>query len=334
MRLLALLLALAAPLSARARTAESAPATPASAPTPAAPATPVPPAAPAAAPVLPTPAVAPAVPTPAVPTPAVAAKLAEGDRLALGGDQRGALFAYLDALYAQPSLAAARLRVGRAYLALRYPARALEQAELVLAAEPDHAEARKLLEDAKAAAARVGASQASAAAAAPVPGAEAPARPAPRVYKLTPDGGAATAPAAAAPAPAASPPPERPPVSEAGAQHYRTALGLLQSREWAKAIAELTSAVEADPKLAVAWSARGSAHFGLARYQEAADDYQQAIDLDPKLGTPLYGLAECYRQLGNRDKAVEAYQRYASSTAPDVRDDLRALAARRAQELR
>jgi hypothetical protein len=38
--------------------------------------------------------------------------------------------------------------------------------------------------------------------------------------------------------------------------------------------------------------------------------------------------------LGDGKKAAEMYGRYARSTAPDVRDDLRALAAKRADELR
>jgi tetratricopeptide (TPR) repeat protein len=341
MRHLALLLALAAPLSGRAQ-----------GPDPAALATPA--------------AGAPAASAPAgrvAPSTAVTVKIAEGDRLAEAGDPRNALFAYLDAVYAQPAYVASRVKVGRAYLALRYPGRAIEQAELVLAAEPDSAEAKKLLEEARAAASRIGPSpqaapagatpaaaipvaaipaSGAAAVSAPAPAAEAarPAAPraAPRVYKLTPEGGAPSAPAAgtgaAGPVAVVAAAPADRSAAERGAQHYRTALGMLQNREWAKAIGELTAAVDADPKLAVAWSARGSAQFGLGKYREAADDYRQAISLDGKLGTPVYGLAECYRQLGDRPKAAEAYQRYAESKASDVREDLRTLAAKRAQELR
>ncbi len=58
------------------------------------------------------------------------------------------------------------------------------------------------------------------------------------------------------------------------------------------------------------------------------------MSLDANLGTPLYGLAECYRVLGDSQGAAEMYQRYAESGAPDVREDLRTIAAKRAQELR
>jgi tetratricopeptide (TPR) repeat protein len=309
--------------------------------------------------------VAAAEPAPAAaPSPQVVEKMGQGDRLYLGGDYRGALFAYQDAVYLQPRYAPARVRLGRAYLAMRYPAQAIAQAEAAVAEDPENAEARKLLEEAKAAAAKA---QASAPAAASASGTSAGARgaaaatsagagtgaaaatkPAPRVYKLPPEGDAsrpAAGPAPVivampAPGPDAAPPaavlaPEATPAQqEEAAQRYRTALGHLQNREFAKAVSELSDAILADPKLAVAHSARGSAQFGLGKYREAAEDYRTAIALDPKLGTAVYGLAECHRVLGEGKKAAELYDRYARSDAPDVRDDLRAVAAKRAEELR
>lgn len=266
-----------------------------------------------------------------VPAQPVIDRLGEGDRLLLAGDARGALFAYQDAVYAQPTYAPARVRLGRAYLALRYPDLAIEQAEAALAEDPDSAEASKLLEEARAAPPRpkLGAAVAPSAPAASLTPASAP--PGGRVFKLTPDGGAA--PVAAAPAPAADAP-----VSasqrQLGAQHYRAALAYLQHREWASAVAALSDAILADPTLAVAYSARGSAQFGLGKYREASEDYAAAMRLDPGLATPVYGLAECYRVLGDGKKAAELYDRYAASGSADVRADLRALARKRADDLR
>jgi tetratricopeptide (TPR) repeat protein len=324
-------------------------------------------------------------PAPVVPSQALVEKVGHGDRLFLAGDHRNALFAYQDAVYMEPRYAPARVRLGRAYLALRYPAQAVTQAEAALAIAPDDPEARKLLEEAKNPSARpVSApsvpdgSPAAAGAAAP------PSRAAPRVFRFTPDAegagaaaptpAAATASASAAQAPAAAPgaPAERVitilrtvPAEEArpgpaaldgpgaslggaalgeaegsvrspasAAQHYRAALVQLQDREWAKAVTELTRSIRADPSLAVAYAARGSALFGLARYREAADDYRAALSLDRGLATPLYGLAECYRVLGDAKHAAEMYERYADSGAADARADLRTIAAKRAQELR
>jgi tetratricopeptide (TPR) repeat protein len=309
--------------------------------------------------------------TPAAPLQAVVDKVGQGDRLSLAGDHRGALFAYQDAVYMQPTYAPARVRLGRAYLALRYPEQAIAQAEAALAEDPDSAEARKLLDEARAAPPRpkTGAVVAPAAPTAPVAVAPAaPAKAGARVFKLSSDGEAPPArPAAAVPraagtaggaaatatggvaapvaiaavpvveaarADVAAPEPTSAAQRQVAALHYRTALGFLQNRDWTKAVAALSDAILADPTLAVAYSARGSAQFGLGKYGDAAEDYGAAIRLDPKLGTPIYGLAECHRVLGDGKKAAEMYDRYAQSTAADVRDDLRAIAARRAKELR
>ena len=297
------------------------------------------------------------------PTQTVIEKLGQGDRLFLAGDYRNALFAYQDAVYMQPRYAPARVRLGRTYLAMRYPDMAIEQAEAALAEDPDSVEGRKLLEEAKAAPQRpqgpatFGLGNAAAAgpalAAAPAQPASPPSGKGPRVYKLPPEPeaqGQAGAPAASAPPPASSqvalaapaagasqasaaPAPGAPDPATA-AQHYRLAIGHLQNREWTKAVTELSLSIAADPKLAVAYSARGSAQFGLGKYKEAAEDYRQAISLDSKLGTPLYGLAECYRVLGDSKGAAEMYSLYANSSAPDVRADLKTIAAKRAEELK
>jgi tetratricopeptide (TPR) repeat protein len=275
------------------------------------------------------------------PNPAALAKLAQGDRAFLAGDRRGALFAYQDAVYLEPASTDARVKLGRAYLALRHPEQAQAQAEQVLAVDPGHAEARRLLEDARTASRPVEAGSP------PAGPSDSPASStrAPRVYRLQPEAAASSpatriVPAAATgvaappsgPAAAAAPRPVAATTSvPAAAQRYRAGLELIGKREWASAILELNEAISQDPRLGVAYAARASAQFGLAQYREAADDYQAALGLQPDLATPIYGLAECYRLLGDR-RAAETYRHYAESRAPDVREDLRAVAARRADE--
>jgi tetratricopeptide (TPR) repeat protein len=294
-------------------------------------------AAPAAAPAAATPAPA----APVIATQAVVEKIGQGDRLFLAGDHRGALFAYQDAVYLQPQYVPARVRLGRAYLALRYPAQATAQAEAAIAQDPGNADARKLLDEARSPASARG--QVTplppiAAGSSTARAADAPARAAPKAYRLPPEPDAgparvAVAPAAAGAAAVAAEP-ASPSQAQAAAQHYRTGIEHLQNREWAQAVAALSEAILADPRLAVAHSARGSAQFGLGKYREAAQDYEAAMALDRNLGTPIYGLAECHRVLGDGKKAAELYDRYARSGAPDVRDDLKEIAAKRAQELR
>ncbi|HTN53615.1 MAG TPA: tetratricopeptide repeat protein [Anaeromyxobacter sp.] len=309
-----------------------------------------PPARPASAPEPPTAGIAsPPASAPPAASPALADKLAQGDAAFGAGDYRGALFAYQDAVYLEPTNAAARVKLGRAYLALRYPDQAQAQAEQALAADPSSEDARRLLEEARNAPAHPGlppraapaGASATAAAAAPSPVPAAP-RPPPRSYKLPAEaaGGSGPTPLAApvqvvAAAPAAAPPAPPPPPPAPGpaaAQHYRNALDLIARREYAAAVVELNDAVAQEPKLGVAYAARASAHFGLGRYKEAAADYTAAMSLEPSLATPVYGLAEAYRLLGD-PRAADLYRRYAQSQASDVREDLRAVAARRAEEL-
>jgi tetratricopeptide (TPR) repeat protein len=99
---------------------------------------------------------------------------------------------------------------------------------------------------------------------------------------------------------------------------------LVLSRDYSAAVQALNDALAADPTLAVAYTARGSANVGLRRFYEAAADYQDALRLDPTRASPLYGLAEAYRALGRSSDARIYYDRYAVSTAVDARASLQA----------
>lgn len=274
------------------------------------------------------------------PTAEVLEKLALGDRAFEAKDFRAALFHYEDAAYLQPGYLASRLKMARAYLALRYPAQAADQAELVLAADPGNPEAAALLNEARNTRGRP---MLGSAVSAPVAAAEEPKVPQ-RIVRATPPapavGGASAAPATAPVAPQvplvagtpAAPPTASRDSGPTAADDYRAALDLMSKHDWATAETKLTEAISLDPRLAVAYAARASARFGLGRYREAADDYKAALGLEKSLSTPLYGLGECYRLLGD-PAAAEMYQRYADSKSRDVRDDLRAIAKKRAQEL-
>ncbi len=313
-------------------------------------------------------------------SPAFLDKLALGDKAYAAGDVRGALFAYQDAVYLDARSAAARVKLGRAYLAMRYPALATEQLEQALAVDPENEEGRRALEEARGAppgvapavlpAANGPARPAAAPVAAATTAAREPSAPRARVYRFAPvaeqpaaqDPAAAPAAAVRADAPAApvrtqpdaagfpasaegrldapSPATARAfsadaPAAEGGptvAQRYRAALDLISRHEYAKAVEQLNEAIAQDPRLAVAYAARASAQFGLGRYREAADDYRAALGLKPDMATPLYGLAECYRLLGD-PAAGDLYLRYAESHAADVRDDLQNMARERAAEM-
>jgi tetratricopeptide (TPR) repeat protein len=298
--------------------------------------------------------------------PAMADKIALGDRLVASGDHRGALFAYQDAVYLDSRNAGARVKLGRAYASLRYPEQAKQQYAQALAIDPENAEARRAMEEARSmpsaasaspqvvrtsasapatdlrpagATLAVGGAVAVGAAAAPVTTSSLP-----RVYRLPEAqsaGGPMQAPRPVGPdseptavaTPQDAPPPQPVPQGPSAKERYKAALALMASREYAKAISELDEAIAQDPNLAVAYAARASARFGLGKYRESADDYRAALGLAPQMGTPLYGLGECHRILGEPSAAADYYAQYAQSPASDVRDDLREVARKRATEL-
>src|SRR5712664_2745954 len=129
-----------------------------------------------------------------------------------------------------------------------------------------------------------------------------------------------------------SPPPKV--VDEAGArERYTAAVKMINDRKYAESLPILDEALQKKPGYGVALVARGSAHMGLLQYDAAAADYTAARAADPSLASPLFGLAEAYRALGQSAKAAEFYREYAASTAPDVQPQLRDYAARNAQAL-
>lgn len=249
---------------------------------------------------------------PAGPPPAVVAKarVADGDRAFEAKDFRTALFAYQDAVMAEPGNAQARVRAGRAYARLGYAEEAAEQWNLALAADPKNAEASQLLAAA---------------------------------------GGRRTEPAPAPPAPLSEPGlpvvVAAPSQDEEGARlHYATGAALVreaeaagkqeaQAKKYLDALAELNKAVSLHPGYANALIARGSARVGLGQLREAVEDYWAAQAADPSLAAPLFGLAEAYRSLGENERAAQMYRAFAGSNAPDAQPTLKAYALKSAEAL-
>ena len=226
-------------------------------------------------------------------------KMTLGDAQVAAHDEHGALLDYLDAINLDSLSAEARLRLAGSYDRLSHLAQAVEQWQIAVELDPSSDEARRLLQRGRTALAQGKSTTVEAPAPPPVEPASKP--------------GVRT-------------------VSRAVAELYEGALKLFGARKYAEAARSLDQVVQADPKLAIAFSARGSARFGQALYRDAADDYRQALALDASLALPIYGLAECHRML-EQASAAEEYARYAASTAPDVREELRADARKKASEL-
>jgi tetratricopeptide (TPR) repeat protein len=238
-------------------------------------------------------------PVPAAPAPLALRKIALGDELMKKGDLRGALFAYQDATALDTTCAEARFKLGNAYERLDHLPEAVQQWEYAVLLEPPHAAAQDKIARARAVLASGGTSTREPE---PEPASEAPSPPAP--------------------------------VDTPARVSYEAGVALVAKGLYAEALASLDEAVRRDPRLGAAFAARGSARFGLGRYPEAADDYQKALELDGGLGTPLYGLAECYRMMERPEPAARYYAAYAATPAPDASEELKAEARRRVAELR
>jgi tetratricopeptide (TPR) repeat protein len=227
-------------------------------------------------------------------------RVRDGDALMKERRYREATFAYLDATHADPNNVEALFKLGNALAVLGYYAQAIEHWNRVAQLTPDAAIRQSAMENVSKAQVR-----------------------------LTQQGGS---PQAQGVAPGFGPVAD---TTRAQARRaYEQAVQRIQAQDYAGALQSLGQAIQLEPTLSVAYTARGSAYIGLRRYSEAALDYEYALRLAPEMASPLYGLGEAYRMLGRNADARSSYERYARSTARDVRPELQAEARQTAERLR
>lgn len=229
----------------------------------------------------------PAPPARTANTPLSATRVRDGDALMKERRYREAAFSYLDATHADPGNVEALFKLGNAFAVLGYYAQAIERWEHLAQLTTDDAVRRSAQENVEKARARMAQSGGS-----------------PQEAGLPPGSG---------------------PVAEStrtqARRAYEQGVQRILARDYAAAVQSLTLAIQLEPTLQVAYTARGSAQVGLRRYAEAVTDYQYALRLDPGQASPLYGLGEAYRKLGRLAEAREHYLRYVDSTAPDVQPE-------------
>jgi tetratricopeptide (TPR) repeat protein len=84
-----------------------------------------------------------------------------------------------------------------------------------------------------------------------------------------------------------------------------------QNKQWDDAIDDLHKAAEMDkkyvPNLVAALLGRAADHFGHQQYQEAANDYDEALKLNPRNPTALEGHASVALKMNDLDKALALY---------------------------
>src|SRR5438105_6355034 len=173
----------------------------------------------------PAPAAAPPVatlpaPIPAAPArPDLAALIAKGDAAYAAKEYRNALFAYQDAIIADPRNVPALIKAGHAYARLGHSPEAVDQWNKALQLDPQNAEARAALAE----------------------------------FRDRP--GTLPTPAAAPPPPITTAPNDE----AGARAHYTAGVNLINQRKYAEALAELDQSLSLKPRFAVALIARGSA---------------------------------------------------------------------------
>ncbi|WIG96289.1 tetratricopeptide repeat protein [Myxococcus sp. SDU36] len=246
------------------------------------------------------PSVAPAAEA-ATSNPALAAsRIRDGDALMKERRYREAAFAFLDASHADASHVEALFKLGNALAVLGYYGQAVAQWERATALTKDAAiqqSAKENIDRARAKLAQAGAS-----------------------------------PQAAGQAPGSGPVADT--TRALARRAYEQGVQRIGAKDFSGALTSLTQAIQHEPMLAVAFVARGSANIGLRRYAEAAADYQYALELEPGSASPLYGLAESFRAMGRTLEARDLYERYAASSAADIRPQLQEESRQKAARLR
>jgi tetratricopeptide (TPR) repeat protein len=241
------------------------------------------------------------LPVGATPNPTLSiTRVRDGDALMKERRYREATFAYLDATHADPGNVEALFKLGNAQAVLGYYAQAVERWSRVAQLTPDAAIRQSALDNVAKAQVRISQQGGS-----------------PQAQGVAPGFG---------------------PLAETtraqARRAYEQGVQRIQARDYAGALQSLSQAIQLEPTLSVAYTARGSAYIGLRRYAEAAVDYEYALRLAPEMASPLYGLGEAYRMLGRNAEARASYERYAASKARDVRPELQAEARQSAERLR
>ena len=84
-----------------------------------------------------------------------------------------------------------------------------------------------------------------------------------------------------------------------------------------KAINYINKSIEKNNSKAQYYMVRGDANFGLEKFEEAKNDFEKALSLDPNNNTIYKSLANVYIKLGESDKALQNIEKGISSALGD-----------------
>jgi tetratricopeptide (TPR) repeat protein len=98
-----------------------------------------------------------------------------------------------------------------------------------------------------------------------------------------------------------------------GSEAQRLQLGVIvrlnNSLRYVDAFEAASLLIDEAPRFAEAWNQRAIAHFQLRQYEDAANDCQQTLELNPYHFGAAVGMAHCYLETGEAFAALECFRR-------------------------
>jgi tetratricopeptide (TPR) repeat protein len=101
---------------------------------------------------------------------------------------------------------------------------------------------------------------------------------------------------------------------------YEAGAGLINQRQYDRAIEEFDQALQFDPDYAEAYCDRGIALYMKGEHGRAFEDFERALDKDPTLGKAHFHRAMLLDMDGKTDEAIKAYETFIrySQRSPEV----------------
>lgn len=91
-------------------------------------------------------------------------------------------------------------------------------------------------------------------------------------------------------------------------RHYNLAIDAIDKHKYHDALKELNQTLALNPRYTLAFINRGKLRQQhLHQFNEATDDYERALDLDPHDDQTRYRLAELYQAMGDYEKSAQHF---------------------------
>ena len=96
-------------------------------------------------------------------------------------------------------------------------------------------------------------------------------------------------------------------LDEATRGYYNRGNSYSRQGQYQQAIEDYDKAIELDPNDGRAYYNRGNSYSRQGQYQQAIDDYDKVIELDPNDAEPYSDRGSSYHRLGQNERAIEDY---------------------------